>query len=439
MGSGNSSRYSFPSHELCRSRALGGALMAHAWMPSLFGVAVGLASVTAAFAVCPTPGLPIPLIKLGGPIEQRWRELKCDEGPGNPISPERRHLWSGGIFQDFERGQIVVHPRWAVDPNAKMKGFVLSAHVKDANTIHVRWADTSPFNYESFNVRWDLDNHQKAIEEQHEPVGGFLGIGSEDPQQIEVEGSKTKGETDIEAKGGGTYIISIEGCESGGFLGLGTECKQGWSFPVEVDHKLAALPKSTAVPVPPSTLPPGPPFDPMDGPTLEAKQRNELLKAVCRDPADMIDTEGDHAGELKTDKAIAVLRVLRDSPALLPVVDCIDPGSDKALSYGELRKLVNEKIKQAKVVSNPGTDDSTLKSAVGTAIGVPVGSLIGGVLGLLIAGPGGSAIGAALGTVLGAAAGAFIGGEAITICGSSGSSASHTGIPTCLTILSRTT
>jgi hypothetical protein len=369
--------------------------------------------VAVASAACPTPGLPIPLIKLGGAIEQRWRELKCDEGPGNPISPERRHLWSGGIFQDFERGQIVVHPRWAGDPNAKMTGFVLSAHVKDANTIHVTWGDTSPFNYESFNVRWDLDNHQKSIEEQHEPVGGFLEIGSEDPQQIEVDGSKTKGETDIDAKGGGTYIISIEGCNSAGWFGLGTECKQGWSFPVEVDHKLVTLSKSTAVPVPPPIVPPGPPFDPMDGPALEAKQRNELLKAVCHDPADMIDTEGGHQGELKTDKAIAVLQVLRDSPPLLgpPVVDCFDPGSNKALSYEELRKSVNAKIKRSTVVSNPGTDDGTLKSAVGAAIGVPVGSFAGGVLGWLLAGPGGSAIGAALGAVLGAAAGAFIGGE----------------------------
>lgn len=308
-----------------------------------------------------------------------------------------------------------MHPRWAGDPGAKMASFVLSAHVKDANTIHVRWNDTSPFQYERFNVRWDRDDHEAAIEEQHKPVGGVIGIGAKDPQQIEVTGAKTRGETDIGAKDGGTYIISIQGCDSGGLFGLGSECKQGWSFPVEVDHNLVTLPKpAPTLPLPPPDLT-KPLADVLDGPMLETAQVKEILKAVCRDPEDMLDTDGDHVGELKTDKALAVLRVIRDSPVWFlgpPAVDCIkviDEKTVKVFTREELLTLVNAKIKAAKVVSQPGTNDDTLKSVVGGILGLPPGGIVGGIIGLMLGGPGGSALGAALGAVFGAAAGALLG------------------------------
>jgi hypothetical protein len=152
----------------------------------LTGLLLILALGATASAVCPAPGTPVPLLTLGGPIEKRWRELKCDENLGNPISPERRHLGSGGIYQDFEdkdsRGQIAVHPHWAGDPTAKMANFLMSAHL-DGDKIHVFWGDTAPYSYDFFNIRWDRDDHDEAIAKQHEHTGGIpiLGWFSSDP------------------------------------------------------------------------------------------------------------------------------------------------------------------------------------------------------------------------------------------------------------------
>jgi hypothetical protein len=260
----------------------------------------------------------------GGPIEKRWRELKCDEKLGFPISPERPHLGSGGIYQDFEKGQIVVHPRWAGDPTATMANYLMSAHV-EGDKIHVFWGDTAPYSYDFFNIRWDRDDHEESIEAQHEPKGGFLGIGSSDPQQVEVEGNKTNGSENIETNGDGTYIISVEGCNDGGLFS-GSDCKQGWSYPVEVDVGLITLPKPAALPLPPTLLSPtSPPFDLPDGPIVAPPQAELIVEKECSNPHDIIESDGDHKGELKTNVALAVLQAIRDPYPPPNKVNCGNP------------------------------------------------------------------------------------------------------------------
>ena len=350
-------------------------------------------------------------MKSGSPIDARWRQI-CNDGIGDPLGPERRNLWSGGVYQDFEQGQIAVHPQWAGDPKAKLPDFVLSAFRTPQGKIRVRWDNTAPYSYDKFNVRWDLDNHEGQIAEQHKPQGGILGIGGEDPQQIEVTGSKSHGEVDIDSKNGGTYIISVEGCDSGGFLGLGTDCKQGWSFPVEVSYDVVTLPPPVASFPPPPTFP-SPPYDMPDGPMLDAAQVKVVLEDQCHNPRDLLDTEGEHEGELKTAKALAILQVIRMSPAVVgpPPVPCIDDGTKKALTRQELLDQVNQSIKDAKVVSQTGTNDDSLKQITAAIFGVPIGALAGSMLGFALGGPGGALIGGLLGAVFGGAAGVLIGPE----------------------------
>src|SRR5207244_8854734 len=115
--------------------------------------------------------------------------------------------------------------------------------------------------------------------------------------------------------------------------------------------------------------PPSPPLDLPDGPILDTKQANAILENLCADPNDMIEGDGGHKGELKTDAALAVLRVIRDSPFLLQAsVPCYDPGTKKALLPPQLRDLVNKKIKESTVISFPGTDPAWYFKALVGAI-----------------------------------------------------------------------
>jgi hypothetical protein len=129
----------------------------------------------------------------------------------------------------------------------------------------------------------------------------------------------------------------------------------------------------------------------------------------------MVESEGDHERELKTDLALAALRSIRDTPALFdPEVDCAELHEDsppKLRTRKQLQKLVNDSIRKSKVVSQPGTDSGFLKSLVGAVLGLPVGGLVGGAIGFALAGPGGVVLGTLLGAVFGGAAGFITGPE----------------------------
>src|SRR5687768_11533905 len=167
-----------------------------------------------AAAACPT----FPLAP-GGPIEKRWLELGgCGGRLGDPIALQRRDPYTGGLYQDFERGQIVVYDRWARGSEGQMTQFVMSAFVV-ADTVHVRWGSTAPFSYDFFLVRWDLDGLDDELEAQH----------ADGAQQKEA-GSGAGGTTwfTVPAIRFGLYRISVAGCDEGFFL-LGSDCEQGFS------------------------------------------------------------------------------------------------------------------------------------------------------------------------------------------------------------------
>jgi hypothetical protein len=365
---------------------------------SVLLVVAGLAAAPAR-ASCPTT---TPTLISNAQIEARWRELGCDDAFGAEFGPPKRHLASSGFTQDFARGQIAVFPRWAGKPTATMANFVLSVHQVGDDKIHLKWGSTAPFEYELFNIRWDVDDHEAAVAKQHEleyPVsilGINFGIGS-DKQQIEVEGDKNRGEAIIQGWPTGTNFISIQGCVDSDV------CAEGWSYPVEVDIGFFEFAKPV-LPLPPSLDPSdSPPFDHLDGPMLDAALTRQIVADRCFDPHDMIEPDGedidDHEGELKTHKAVAVMKAIMD-----PAIQCRDKG--KIYTRTELRDILNAKILESTVVSVPGTGVAVeVRIAAGIAIGAAIGGLLGAIAGFL-SGP----LGAGFGALLGAAVGGLIGG-----------------------------
>lgn len=342
-------------------------------------------------------------------IAKRWMEL-CEAAAsnvlGDPQSPTRVHLASGGRYQDFKNGKIAVYPRWAGDPAATMPSFVLSAHDVQSGKVHVQWDSTAPYSYDHFLVRWDSDDHDEGKLAQHEHVGGFLGFGSTDPQQIEVEGGPTSGTAVIQARGPGAVLIYVEGCIDG------DGCPQGWSYPVEMDlghdgplagyaGHFFTFDKPPTLPLPPSLDPSdSPPFDMLDGPILDPSITNQIVENQCFNPFDLIEPESSkHAGELISGRAEAVMMAIRSSDIV-----CRDRNG-RIYDRSELRDILNDHIQKAGVVSVPGTDigdDGRLWFGVG--FGVVLGGLLGTILGFLT-GP----IGPLAGALLGASIGAIVG------------------------------
>lgn len=90
-------------------------------------------------------------------------------GIGLPIAPARRHLGSGGLVQDFERGQIAVHPRWAGQEGLATPDFVFSAH-DTGKSNHVRWSGVPSKGGDFALLHWNLGDHPEAVAKQHETV-----------------------------------------------------------------------------------------------------------------------------------------------------------------------------------------------------------------------------------------------------------------------------
>lgn len=143
--------------------------------------------------LCPTWSKPYGLIGqfYAGHSQELGCALEAEHDAENP-----------GRAQRFEHGAIAWSP--GTGPNS-----VQGAWVSDnGGSITVAWGDTSPFNYDFFLVRWDLNGQN---------VG-----------QAEVRGARTSGTFTFPIEGDGQYSIVIEGCDDGGFLS-GATCRQGWS------------------------------------------------------------------------------------------------------------------------------------------------------------------------------------------------------------------
>ncbi len=314
------------------------------------------------WAACPS----FPLTS--GPINNFWvAHGGCASKLGDPLAPQRRNAFTGGIEQDFAHGQIVVYDRWDGGGAGQMKGLVMAAW-SVVGSVHVEWSDTKPFSYDLFNVRWDFDGLDDEIEAQHD----------QDGQQREANGG-VSGSMDFVVKNGGVLRIYVEGCDKGL---LSSSCKQGFSYPVTIDvppELMLHVPTSLAsgsIPVQP--LPPTRLFDMIsDGIPIDTISADSVTASNC-DASTLLDGDGGHEGELAISPTIAALRKVRR--IAIPCRGLPDPAMQT--DTAKLRAFVNQKIRDAKVVSQPGTDSAVLQGLVGAAVGIGIAILIANFLGL---------------------------------------------------------
>jgi hypothetical protein len=361
------------------------------WMVYLGRTAVLAAVIllwtVAANAACPTfPPTP------GGPIEKQWNALGgCTGSLGDSIGPERRNPFTGGLAQDFTHGQIVIFDRWASGSAGQMPQFVMAAVVAGSK-VHVVWGDTAPFSYNFFNVRWDFDGLDDEIQKQHQ--GGA--------QQQSTPGGK-KGSADFTVNASGILRIAVEGCDKGFFS---STCKQGFSHPVTVDVPPELVMNIPSPPPPTSAATPTQPatttrlFDNISDGVQPDPMSSDLVAAANCDASKILDTTGDHAGEVGTTPTIALLRKVRN--IAIPCRNLPDPTFQSDAM--KLRAWINQKIRDAKVVSQPGTDAAFAQGLVGGALGITIAVLIATVLGLF-AGPLIGKIAALIGIAVGAVVG----------------------------------
>jgi len=361
----------------------------------LVAAIVVLALAAAAAAQCPdsavdpnlTPPDPSPAFAIPADIAGRWKQNEF----GAALMPTRPILSTGGTYQEFRCGQIVSLPGWAGDTTATFTGsFVLSARVvwifnaqgervmagnPGQAVIEIEWGDTSPFVYDHFLVRWDEENSEPHLAEQHK----------DDAQQIEV-GSGTKGITRITVGTRKSFRIYVEGCVAG------KGCPQSWSDPVWIDVEPLVLPDTMPAP-PPLQLFPGElnVHEPKDGLHLEPGNQRAVREWYC--PGDLINKDN---GQLEGASALMRLQIVRDEP---PTYNGCGKGN------AALSQEVNDKIKQAVVATKPGTD---MPGFVRGLAGIVPPALLGAVIGaaafnmlFAVASKVFPIIGAAIGTVIG--------------------------------------
>jgi hypothetical protein len=150
------------------------------------------------------------------PIPTRYKELGGDNGPlGKPTSKEMDVKGGKGRYQTFEHGVIGFSP--LTGPNS-----VQSVYVK-GNEIVFEWGDTSPYHYDFFNVRWDLDD-------KHPGFPGGRNMGQEEIKT--KEDTRTSGKWVTRPHSSGRYRLVVEGGDKK--LG-GSKIRQGWSNPLYID------------------------------------------------------------------------------------------------------------------------------------------------------------------------------------------------------------
>jgi hypothetical protein len=310
-------------------------------------------------------------------IENRWNKLGgCNPAAKNPMGdprgPEIRNPYTGGLSQDFEHGQIVVYDRWAAGSAGQMANFVLLAYVNNLQ-VHVEWGDTAPFSYDLFNVRWDFDGLPDEIKDQHKSGLNF----STDPQQDSIGGGSS-GSFDFKAGATGVLRIYVEGCDDGL---LSNTCRQGFSYPVTIDVAPEAPTPQLAMKIPASNAGAETPTQPVkptplsdapgDGAAMDDDSATQITESIC-DASDVIASSGDHEGELDVNVAIALLRKAQDM-----TIQCRGlPDPSYQTDPVRFRVWLNEKIRQAKVVSDPGTESAFLKALVGGITGIAIALLV---------------------------------------------------------------
>jgi hypothetical protein len=334
-----------------------------------------------------TPPDPSPAFAIPSAIASRWKQNEF----GAALTPARPILSTGGTYQEFRCGQIIVLPGWARDMTPTFAGpFVLSARAlwifnaqgqaitagkPGEAVIEIEWGDTSPFVYDHFLVRWDEDDSEPHLADQHK----------NDAQQVEV-GSGTKGITRITVGTRRTFRIYVEGCRDG------KGCPQGWSDPVWIDVEPLVLPDAMPAP-PPAQLQPDElnAHEPKDGQHLTPGNQRAIREWYC--PGGLLGDDG----QLNGGTALMRLQIVRDEPS--NYMAC-------GKSMAELRKEVNDGIRQAIVASKPGTDvDGLLRWLIGFVPPLLLGAIIGAAAFNLLFAVGSKIfplIGAVIGTVIGA-------------------------------------
>lgn len=142
-------------------------------------------------------------------INARWQKLGGAAGPlGCPISdemdtPPGTSAHYKGRFVQYQNGQIVFSP--STGPQSLQ--IVIVYNNPTQHIILFEWGPTTPFNYDKFIVRWNIDGQNAG--------------------QQDIGGSRTDGTFKIQnADFRRRYSIIVEGCDNGTF---GSDCKQGWS------------------------------------------------------------------------------------------------------------------------------------------------------------------------------------------------------------------
>jgi len=123
---------------------------------------------------------------------------------------------SGRVRMSFDKGQIVTS-----NPELGPR-MVVGAYQAEDNII-VTWGDTSPLNYDLFQVAWDKDGKNIG----HADVTSYI--------------DRTHGFFSIRRPPPGHYNVSIRGCDSGGTSVSDPACRQGWSEPVQVEYKVPVI------------------------------------------------------------------------------------------------------------------------------------------------------------------------------------------------------
>ncbi len=141
------------------------------------------------------------------PIPTKYKELGGATGPlGHPVGKEIASKEGKGFHQKYEHGVIGWSP--STGPNS-----VQALYLKGPYEMVFEWGDTSPYNYDYFNVRWDMD-------------GTNMG-------QSEVKGStRTSGRWVTRPHSAGLYRLIVEGGDKH-VVGKDSH-KQGWSNALEI-------------------------------------------------------------------------------------------------------------------------------------------------------------------------------------------------------------
>ena len=152
-------------------------------------VAPGLGAVLPPTCVgnsqCHRPTTVDPVCHPQGKILDTFIARGCDTF-GKPLNRIRPRLAFGGKYQTFEWGEIAHYPTFA--NGAKTPDFVISGlQPKDPSQpahrlpfISVRWGPAKPFSYDSFLIRWDREDNEKSVAEQHEDEAQQAEAGSGD-------------------------------------------------------------------------------------------------------------------------------------------------------------------------------------------------------------------------------------------------------------------